>query len=138
MPSQESGLIAVSPSGCMGCPCALAGSFVGTLSQQPNRGRDALAPGDDAGFGRGPFERGRPALGRREAPLADATNYGHPVQAALLVFGAPLLLLLLSAAGAAAFAAHQPIWALAGLTLLPGIVAGARLGIGKALQSTAQ
>lgn len=118
MPSQESRLIAVGPSGCIGCPCALAGSFNGTHFQQPNRGRDAL--------------------GRREAPLADATNYGHLVQAALLVFGAPLLLLLLSAAGAAAFAAHQPIWALAGLTLLPGIVAGARLGIGKALQATAQ
>ena len=69
------------------------------------------------------------ALGRREAPLAHATSDGRLVQAALLAFGAPLLLLLLSAVGAAAFAANQPLWALAGLASLPGIAAFRRFPI---------
>ena len=40
--------------------------------QRPNRGRDALAPGHDAGFKREPLEPGRPALGRRIAPFRRA------------------------------------------------------------------
>ena len=133
MPCRDASLIVGGRSGCIGCPCALAGSFVGTLSQQPNRGRDALAPGTSPkrAFSpeRGHIEPKVRALGWQEAPLAPATTDGRLVQAALLAFGAPLLLLLLSAVGAAAFASNQPLWALAGLASLPGIAALRRFPI---------
>ncbi len=55
------------------------------------------------------------------------------VGAALLAFGAPLLLLLLGAAGAALFTPGQPAWALGGLVPLLGIAAGGCSGLRKAL-----
>ena len=69
-------------------------------------------------------------------PCAIATpdlNDPRLVRAALLAFGAPLFLLLLSAAGTAALAANQPAWALVGLVPLLGIAAGGHGGIRKAL-----
>ena len=71
MPCQDRDLIVGAPSGCIGCPCALAGHFPSS-------------------------RQGPDASDRRLA------------RAALLVFGAPLLLLLLGAAGTATFAADQP------------------------------
>ena len=54
-------------------------------------------------------------------------------QAALLAFGTPLLLLMLSALGTAVFAADQPAWALVGLAPLLGIAAGGHNLFKKAL-----
>ena len=111
MQCQDASLIVGGRSGCIGCPCTLALSF-------PDSGTKCEAfDHEDAGVSR---QRNSNA-NRRIA------------QAALLVFGAPLFLLLLSAAAAAAFSTHQPLWGLAGMAALPGIVAGARLGFGKAL-----
>lgn len=71
------------------------------------------------------------------AIAAPDLNDPRLVRAALLAFGAPLFLLLLSAAGAAAFAADQPIWALVGLASLLGIAAGGQGRARKAFLASA-
>ena len=116
MPCRDASLIVGGRSGWGGCPCALALSF------------------PDSRGGRDPLEPELTSDLRQQEPN-DGRRLAH---AALLVFGAPLLLLLLSAAAAAVFAAHQPLWALAGMVLLPGIALGARLGFGRALQTPAR
>ncbi len=117
MPCQDGSLIVGGRGGCIGCPCALAWHRFQVMEP-------------DVGF-RSQFEGGTPSLrgitsneGRSEGvPPSNVSSGWRLAQAALLVFGAPLLLLLLSAAGTAAFAADQPAWALAGLAPLLGIAA---------------
>ena len=111
MPCGDGSLIVGGRSGCIGCPCALALSF-----PDSRRGRDALEPGDGLD--------GNPERGHNE-PSARALDSWGPgdrqiARAALLVFGAPLLLLLLSAGGTAAFVPEWPTWALLGLVPLLG------------------
>ena len=118
MPCQERDLIVGHRGGCIGCSCALAWHRFQVMEP-------------DVGF-RSQFEGGTPSLrgitsneGRSEGvPPSNVSSGWRLAQAALLVFGAPLLLLLLSAAGTAAFAAEQPAWALVGLAPLLGIAAG--------------
>ena len=122
MPCQDGSLIVGGRGGCIGCPCALAWHRFQVMEP-------------DVGF-RSQFEGGTPSLrgitsneGRSEGvPPSNVSSGWRLAQAALLVFGAPLLLLLLSAAGTAALAADRPAWALVGLAPLLGIAAG---GLGR-------
>ena len=121
MPCRDASLIVGSRSGCIGCPCALALSYPGLGPE-----RDAFIAKERPGPGDG-FRAG-------ETPMRAAGSRPF-AQAALLVFGVPLLLLLLSAAAAAAFSTNQPLWGLAGMAFLPGIVARLRPGLGNAHRS---
>ena len=155
MLGQDSRLIAVRHSGCLGCPCALpwkepsAGEREGAplAWEEPSASRPK-APSSS------PIEGGTPSLlgvtsvsgvrpwsetaprscqGSMRDPgdgLGGSPERGHlaldswglgdrqVAQGALLVFGAPLLLLLLCAGGTAAFVPNQPAWALLGLAPL--------------------
>ena len=102
--SQHSQLIVGCQGGCVGCPCNLRWSGL-----RPRRAPDGPDPEAGSVSGRQDADRGL-------------------VRAALLLFGAPLLLLLCSAAGACAFAEDQSLWALAGVAPLLCVTVGRAVG----------
>ena len=84
------------------------------------------------------------SLAGAAGPVVDPLEGGMPsgperlAQAALLCFGAPLLLLLLGAGGAAVFASDQPAWALLGLAPVLWVAADARGRLERALHLVAR
>ena len=114
MLEQDPKLIAPRQGACMGCACGFQWNDLES-SQVPQVG--SATPCGAAG----------------DLPQRSAETNRKCVQQALLHFGAPLLLLLLGAVGAATFAADRPHWALVGAAPLLCVAVGRAAGSAKRL-----